>query len=962
VGPGNLQAAPVSAGEHWLAAFFDRDPARWRYIEIGNVVTLTSKRHGMILLFEQIASANIKRGLFFDSLVLGLKTSGTLEVHWLPRASARLVLEAVKKELRLNRLNNFRENLRKYWPEYQEAGKAWHSLLTSNYYVATSQYASWKSAFSHLHVPGELEIAPLGLDPGQIAFLSELRSALADGREILTNRNRAFVLQELEEWRDFLDRVETEPLTEAQRRAIVTDEDNNLVIAGAGTGKTSTLVGKAGYVIRKGLAAPGGILLLAFTDKAAQEMQRRVANRLGVNLAVRTFHSLGLEIISETEGVKPSLAKEAEDAQRMKRTIGEVIEDLLSSNHSFRLAYLNFCTFQRVPYRSSFDFKTLGDYYDYLRSHEVRALTGDKVKSLEECSIANWLYLNGIAFEYEGDYEVRTATKSRRQYRTDFRLKGYDIYLEHFAVDAQGNPPGFVDRDEYRSGMEWKRRVHKDNGTILIESYSWESRQGVLLTNLQTKLQAYGVVPNPIAADAVLKKLNEAGYHGVLAELMRTFIKLFKGSGKQLSTIRERAKIMRDGDRCGAFLELFEAVHKEYEGRNRARSAIDFEDMISRAAAYVRQGSYRSPFRYILIDEFQDSAEGRSSLVRALRDQVTTCRLFCVGDDWQSIFRFTGSDVSLMTRFDAHFGVTARTTLDRTFRFNHDILAFSSTFVLRNPSQLTKQLNTSVRVEGPAVILVFPQQRDGVLQDLLAEIQRECPRASVFVLNRYNFGLPEDGERSELACLFPKLRIDFLTIHRSKGLEADYVILTGLRSGRHGFPTGISDDPVLGLVLAEPEEFQHAEERRLFYVAVTRARRRVYLVAGPGSASSFVTEICNNPKYCVSVRGTFGTGVSCPVCRKGSLVSRAGQKDPFFGCSFYPFCTYTEEACPACRGGAMCRTDDSRACCQSCGHETKLCPRCRRGWLTRRPGPRGPFLGCTMFKSDSQCKYTESIY
>jgi DNA helicase-4 len=89
-----------------------------------------------------------------------------------------------------------------------------------------------------------------------------------------------------------------------------------------------------------------------------------------------------------------------------------------------------------------------------MRAHEVRALTGERVKSLEECSIANWLYTNGIPFEYESDYQDRTATRLRRQYRPDFRLTGRDIYIEHFAVDERGDPPPYIDRGAYRAGMD----------------------------------------------------------------------------------------------------------------------------------------------------------------------------------------------------------------------------------------------------------------------------------------------------------------------------------------------------------------------------------------------------------------------------------------------------------------------------------------------------------------------------
>jgi DNA helicase-4 len=219
------------------------------------------------------------------------------------------------------------------------------------------------------------------------------------------------------------------------------------------------------------------------------------------------------------------------------------------------------------------------------------------------------------------------------------------------------------------------------------------------------------------------------------------------------------------------------------------------------------------------VDEFQDISLGRAGLIRALRGQVQGAKLFCVGDDWQSIYRFTGSDISLTTDFEGYFGPARRTALDRTFRFHDRIAAFSSHFVQRNPRQLRKRLSTAATSDKLGVVVYRHGEGDDPLPTILAEIAA-LGAASVFLLGRYGFTAPDDLRA--LQARFPRLNIRFLTAHGSKGLEADYVVLLGLTSGRHGFPSEVADDPVLGLVLADGEPFAFAEERRLFYVALTR--------------------------------------------------------------------------------------------------------------------------------------------
>jgi DNA helicase-4 len=329
-----------------------------------------------------------------------------------------------------------------------------------------------------------------------------------------------------------------------------------------------------------------------------------------------------------------------------------------------------------------------------------------------------------------------------------------------------------------------------------------------------------------------------------------------------------------------------------------------------------------------------------------------------VGDDWQSIYRFAGGDVALMRDFKAHFGRARTVTLDRTFRLNNRINECASKFIQCNPGQLRKTIDAARTETGPRVFLGVPAEcSDVLLLQALSRIRMERPAATVMILGRYNHSKPLtlDSMRES----FPSLEIEFRTVHRSKGLEADYVVVVDLGSGGLGFPCEQSDDAVLQLVLAREDEFEHAEERRLFYVALTRARHGVYLLADANTPSCFVTEL-RDGEYETEWFGDRPADVpKCRVCMKGELQQRDGPYGLFHGCSNYPYCDETYTTCSACGKGALLKEGTRFVCSEpDCDHSELACPQCQDGRRVRREGPYGPFWGCSQYP---RCDYTMNI-
>ena len=721
------------------------------------------------------------------------------------------------------------------------------------------------------------------------------------------------------------------------------------------------MVAKAGWVVERGDRRPEELLLLAFGRDARDELAERVEKRLGGwarrDMHVQTFHSLGLWIIGEAEGRRPPLAKTATDNMALFDLLKGIIGELLGQREHGR-ALIRWLAYSAKPYRSEHEFRSWGEYYDYIRNQEVRSLQGELVKSFEECVIANFLYLNGVRYEYERPYEHNTATAKKSQYRPDFYLPDAGIYIEHFALSESGDTPPFIDRDEYTAARTWKLELHAEHGTTLIDTFSHEQAAGRLTENLAEKLRAHGVKFARIPREDIFAVLNEQGRVEPLTQLVATLLQHFKGARLSIGELERRAAAKRDGGRSKAFLRVFSPIFERYEATLAQAGEIDFHDMINRATDHVAAGRYKSPYGYILVDEFQDISPGRAALLKALVDQSPTAQLFAVGDDWQAIFRFAGSDIAVMREFEERFGAGARTDLETTFRCSDGLCKLAARFVLGNPAQIEKRVRTVHEVNGPAVWIDFgggdaPPSLDEALDRSAADVAPSESRASVLLLGRYRHLKPD---LRRLGPKHPALDLSYRTVHAAKGLEADYVVVLGVCAGRYGFPTEVTDDPLLDLVLTAPEAHPNAEERRLFYVALTRAKRRACLLEGRGPRSPFVEELLQAGGGIQTFGSPNATDANCPECKKGHLVQRVNESGGrFYGCSNYPYCGHTQPACPKCGQGLPVR-EGGTAICRECGHSIQGCPRCD-GWLQPKAGQYGPFLGCSNWPA---CVFTQA--
>lgn len=689
--------------------------------------------------------------------------------------------------------------------------------------------------------------------------------------------------------------VEEITLDEQQMRCICKNEKNHLVLAGAGTGKTTTIIGYVKYLIKKGLCSSDEILLLSFTNASATEMSKRLQKELNCTFDAMTFHKLGMNIITLVEGKKPDIY-EKDIRYFVKKELVELIKQ-----PAYLISLCDYLSFYDNRHKSEFEFTTKGEYELYLSNNPPVTLNKERVKSYGEVDIANFLRQNGIAYQYEMAYPMDTATEEYGQYHPDFYLTDYDIYIEYFGIDENGEVPsyfqgknGMSPTETYQAGMRWKRNLHKKNNTKLKELYAYEKKNETLVDRLRDHLKKAGVNFEPLSEKEIWDELSGTSSQKLdrISELFATIINLIKSNNCTIDDIRARDSLGLNSNR--RVLDLVEPVFNHYQEVLKERNSIDFNDMINCATEYVNRGKYRHSFKYVIVDEYQDISQARYKLLKAMRDQ-NDYRLFCVGDDWQSIYRFSGSDIGFIIHFEKYWGTTEISKIETTYRFSQSLIDISSSFVMKNDEQKKKDLKSLSEENKFALGIITGYNERYAVQFMTANLDELPENSSVFFLGRYRFDIRMlDGNGlfsyqynniiGKTIVKYQKrldLKIQFLTVHGAKGLQADYVYILNNRLYGMGFPSNITEAPVLRLLLDNCDHYPFAEERRLFYVALTRAKKKVWLLTMKDNESIFVKEM----------RQMYGKQIdmeryTCPLCG-GKIIKRNGPYGTFLGCSNY---------------------------------------------------------------------------
>ncbi|MHA3081338.1 UvrD-helicase domain-containing protein [Acinetobacter sp. ANC 5502] len=582
------------------------------------------------------------------------------------------------------------------------------------------------------------------LHPEMLQQLDQMLSYLPldQGKSVLRQQ---YEQQQLQQRQSFFEHIESNPLTEQQRLAVIRNDDRNLVLAAAGTGKTSVMVAKALDLIDSGLAHRHEILILAYNNAAAKELRERLQKRSqSCGIApedcpeVMTFHALGRSILQQQK-ISTHLSVFTEDPTQLEIWMTEWLSNYIQSDPDGLSRFIEL-SYQPV---NAFDFKTKAEYDRYVRDHEYRTLQGERVRGYQELLIANWLFLHGIAYQYEAPYITKRRIELGFDYRPDFYLTDAKVYLEHFGIDRQGKTRADIPSQEYNAIIRKKRELHQSCGTTLLETYHYDWTENRLEQRLSQLMQQHQIPVTQKSAQEVFEVLNQAG---MISSTAKRYL-------KGLAAIRverlDRAAILKrlqqqDISFAGRYADLLDQIHQAYCKKLQDDCSIDFDDMILQATDLIQPDAFHPQWKHILVDEFQDISMARMLLLQALIQQGPSPILTVVGDDWQSIYRFSGGKLELTTRFADLIGSHSLTKLEKTYRYNNSIALTAGRFVMQNPEQYQKNVVTAAQVEQSAVYLldshtIDNQTSEDQVVQLISKIRQENATASIAVLARYRY-------------------------------------------------------------------------------------------------------------------------------------------------------------------------------------------------------------------------------
>ncbi len=892
-----------------------------------------------------------------------------------------------------------------------EFGNIINDLLKSDRYISkkeyiktVSKYASDIEFFDVLKKSGMLDdfCRKNGIHSESIIQISEWHKNI---EKIIDDHNDRFVEDSLVKEKGYLDTIlnKVDPkimLDDDQRKVVLTDEDYTLVIAGAGAGKTTTVAAKVKYLVDKKNIDPKQILVISFTNKAVSELKDKIQKGLGIDCPIATFHSTGNAIIHINA---PEEKLNIVEQSRLYFVIRDYFRESVMRNESVvNKLIMFFASYFDAPYEgddlngffnniAKSNYSTMrSDLEDFkrevidARTKKSVTIQNEVLRSHQEVEIANFLYLNNIDYEYEPIYPYNIMY-ARKPYTPDFIIKqdGKVAYIEHFGISQSGENDRFSPEEieRYKNAVRDKVSIHKQHNTTLIYTFSKYDDRKSLLYHLREQLEKNGFEIRPRSNKEVMETIvagEENRYIRKLVTLICRFISNFKVNDYKLddfnrmyhSTLNVRSRL---------FLDICSDCYLEYERWLKENNAVDFADMINESARLLNEAKemrQKLHFKYIIVDEYQDISRQRFDLTKAL-SEVTDAKIIAVGDDWQSIYAFSGSDITLFTKFAEKMGYAKMLKIVKTYRNSQEVIDIAGNFIQKNKEQIPKQLVSPKHIEDPVIIYTYDSKakaKDGdrrsganyamahaveiALEQIMTFKKKEQKEAGpILLLGRFNF----DGDLLERSGLFeyikrgdkiksvkyPKLDITFMTAHSSKGLGYDDVIIVNGKNEIYGFPSKIEDDPVLAFVIKGDRAIDYAEERRLFYVAMTRTKNRVFVVAPEQNPSEFLVEIKKEYKN-VRLEGTWDENYSygkpkkpCPLCGYPmQLRYKRAYGLPLYICSNEPeLCGFMTNDY---RGGKL---------------AVQKCEKCRDGYLVVKYSQKnGFFLGCTNYaKNGTGC-------
>jgi len=686
-------------------------------------------------------------------------------------------------------------------------------------------------------------------------------------------------------------------LNDKQREAVVSEDKRLLVLAGAGSGKTKTLLQKLIYLIEEKGVSPSSILAITFTKNATNEMIDRLiisADTTGQyesmlfdkrkskvdkdkerftnqkkykwieGLTVRTFHSFCYSIlrnygVNEFDNKFRIIGDEKRDEEDelskhvAPETVFEVVHKLLIEQCEDTEFLLQLKRYVLDYIIDKIHLKKNDNRFLPKDGKYFTTLDGTKVRSKSEQFIADWFYRHSIKYEYEPLLNVKDFS-----FHPDFFIPDANLYIEHVS-------------DKSYSTKDKEEQFQKGN-LLLVKTYESMTKDSALFNHTLDKVVKNRLPANYHKTVSLTYKEELNGYYEDVKDFVAQIIRItdmIKVENIDLTVVLENAR-KDQHERVRNFYELAIPIVQKYIQYCTNKSFLDFNDLISRSTSLFKNyqdiaNKYKSKYQYILVDEFQDVNNLQVELIKLLLTEQT--QLFCVGDDWQSIYGFRGSNVSYIVDFEKYFPNSKVVKLNLNYRSTQNIVGASNEVIKHNKFKVEKEIHSSKQSEHKIVVYsgnseeeniqfcfdkVQELLEDGLTNDDILFLYRRSKMYSPYFFRFKN----------------ENVKVQSKTIHAAKGLESKVVFIIGLTEGSGGFPDIWLEDRIFQVIKKANHDLLLEEERRLFYVAITRAKDKLFLITEKGNESSFIKEIPEvfTVKTSIPVKSVVEKVITCENC------------------------------------------------------------------------------------------------
>lgn len=734
-------------------------------------------------------------------------------------------------------------------------------------YLTADRESELKGALDDIEVKLEDGVADIDWDylkENEQNEIDQWHERIQQVRDDLSSYNSSFVKRRNSEYDYLFSDIDKagHDLNFQQRKAVIRDDTNNLVIAGAGSGKTAVLTHRIEYLMERTDRVPADdIIALTYNSTAVDMIEERLCEEFGITEpTVSTFHSLGLDILEEDLGFRPDVFGGGKNGGVLSKWVEERVSRYLRhENGGFKRHYFKFLKHFYDEEGIDADFAVKERQAAELRETDYKTLRGEEVRSRAEKMIADTLFLNQIDYSYEHRAGWAETGEEYGGYDPDFYLPEHEITIEHWGIWEDGEVGSHFSQttEEYHEKMRWARQLFDDESDrTLVETYDFERKNGTLQRALKIRLQNHGVTFNPMSyEDLVESSFDYRENRKRIRNLFCSFIK----NARQLDLSAQEID-SRTGDRstkanqfhwCAARLLMH---FTEYLNSS---DQIDFPGMLHRAVDVLERNpnQYRNRYAQVLVDEFQDVSPAEIDFLKALIPAGTDTRLFCVGDDWQAIYGFNGAEVRFFLNFEEHFEEATITHLDTNYRSPAGVIDAGEALIQENEVQIDKETIPASDTEMTPKLYSIGAQSENQFDEHLAEVVVDrivelgtmgANWGDILVLSRTKFK-HDDVETLCHEREIPTTRdsavnaVRLYSGHAAKGEEAPHTIVTHVTNGRYGFPIQVEDSELLTPVQLNAEN-RLPEERRLLYVALSRAEETLDIFTWDDHQSPFIDD------------------------------------------------------------------------------------------------------------------------